>query len=204
MRALTPLEARVLGVLVEKQHTVPDTYPLSLNSLVAGVNQKTARDPVINATEAEVLTEVLGARGWVKPEPATEKDVDIEFCGIPLTSFPINSRTDFRTGFRAAERLWDQEKGEAVSDNLTLPRVDALQIREALVSGMKRFAALTALAAAMDAPATPAAAAVDASTAPVMQCAYPHCCDKAGNRCPRMFAGQCSGPRAADPQQVGR
>ena len=51
-RALTPLEARVLGVLVEKQATVPDTYPLSLNSLVAGCNQKTARDPVINATEA--------------------------------------------------------------------------------------------------------------------------------------------------------
>jgi Protein of unknown function, DUF480 len=56
MRALTPLEARVLGVLVEKQHTVPDTYPLSLNALVAGVNQKTARDPVVSASEAEVLT----------------------------------------------------------------------------------------------------------------------------------------------------
>jgi uncharacterized protein YceH (UPF0502 family) len=55
-RALTPLEARVLGVLVEKQHTVPDTYPLSLNALVAGCNQKTARAPVMEATEAEVLT----------------------------------------------------------------------------------------------------------------------------------------------------
>jgi uncharacterized protein YceH (UPF0502 family) len=62
MRALTPLEARVLGVLVEKQHTVPDTYPLSLNALVAGVNQKTARDPVINATDAEVLTAVDGLK----------------------------------------------------------------------------------------------------------------------------------------------
>jgi hypothetical protein len=61
-----------------------------------------------------------------------------------------------------------------------------------------------AIDAAMDAPATPAAAAGDASTAPAMQCAYPHCCDKAGNRCPRMFAGLCSGPRAADPQQVPR
>jgi len=54
MRTLTPLEARVLGVLVEKQATVPDTYPLSLNALVAGCNQKTARSPVIEATEAEV------------------------------------------------------------------------------------------------------------------------------------------------------
>jgi uncharacterized protein len=56
MRTLTPLEARVLGVLVEKQATVPDTYPLSLNALVAGCNQKTARVPVIEATESEVLT----------------------------------------------------------------------------------------------------------------------------------------------------
>lgn len=54
MRALSLLESRVLGVLVEKAHTVPDSYPLSLNALMAGVNQKTARDPVLNATEAEV------------------------------------------------------------------------------------------------------------------------------------------------------
>jgi len=63
MRALTPLEARVLGVLVEKQHTVPDTYPLSLNALVAGCNQKTARDPVIAASDAEIMTAVDGLKG---------------------------------------------------------------------------------------------------------------------------------------------
>ena len=51
---LSLLETRVLGVLVEKQHTVPDTYPLTLNALVAGCNQKTSRDPVIEASEAEV------------------------------------------------------------------------------------------------------------------------------------------------------
>ena len=62
MRALSPLEARVLGVLVEKQHTVPDTYPLSLNALVAGCNQKTARDPVIGATDAEIMTAVDGLK----------------------------------------------------------------------------------------------------------------------------------------------
>ena len=61
-RALTPLEARVLGVLVEKHATVPDTYPLSLNTLVAGCNQKTARDPVINASDAEVLAAVDGLK----------------------------------------------------------------------------------------------------------------------------------------------
>lgn len=62
MRHLTPLEARVLGVLVEKQATVPDTYPLSLNALVNGCNQKTARDPVIEATEADVLVALDGLK----------------------------------------------------------------------------------------------------------------------------------------------
>jgi uncharacterized protein YceH (UPF0502 family) len=52
--ALSLLETRVIGVLVEKQHTVPDSYPLTLNALVSGANQKTARDPVIEASEAEV------------------------------------------------------------------------------------------------------------------------------------------------------
>lgn len=49
----SPLEARILGVLVEKQFTVPDTYPLTLNTLVAGCNQKTSRDPVMNVSESE-------------------------------------------------------------------------------------------------------------------------------------------------------
>jgi len=52
--ALSLLETRVLGVLVEKRHTVPDTYPLTLNALVAGCNQKTSRDPVLDAREADV------------------------------------------------------------------------------------------------------------------------------------------------------
>ena len=47
MRPLTPEEARVLAVLVEKQHTVPDSYPLSLNALTLDCNQKTAREPVM-------------------------------------------------------------------------------------------------------------------------------------------------------------
>ena len=53
----------MLGVLVEKQHTVPDTYPLSLNALVAGCNQKTARSPVIEATDGDVLSALDGLKG---------------------------------------------------------------------------------------------------------------------------------------------
>jgi uncharacterized protein YceH (UPF0502 family) len=55
---LSLLETRVLGVLVEKQRTVPDTYPLTLNALVAGCNQKTSRDPILDAGEADVQATV--------------------------------------------------------------------------------------------------------------------------------------------------
>ena len=50
LRVLSLLESRVLGVLVEKERTVPDSYPLTLNALVAGCNQKSSRDPVLNAS----------------------------------------------------------------------------------------------------------------------------------------------------------
>ncbi len=51
---LSLLETRVLGVLVEKSLTTPDYYPLTLNALLAGCNQKSSRHPVLNASEGEV------------------------------------------------------------------------------------------------------------------------------------------------------
>jgi uncharacterized protein len=51
---LTPQERRALGVLVEKAKTTPDVYPLSLNSLVTGCNQKSNRDPIMNLSDVEV------------------------------------------------------------------------------------------------------------------------------------------------------
>src|SRR5437588_8193509 len=47
-------ERRVLGVLVEKAKTTPDIYPLSLNALVAGCNQKSNRDPVLDLSDQDV------------------------------------------------------------------------------------------------------------------------------------------------------
>jgi uncharacterized protein YceH (UPF0502 family) len=52
-RPLTVVEARVLGTLMEKARTVPDSYPLSMQSLLTGCNQKTTREPVMNLNEAE-------------------------------------------------------------------------------------------------------------------------------------------------------
>lgn len=65
---LTPIEARVLGTLMEKARTVPDSYPLSLNSLLIGCNQKTTRDPIMELNEAQVATALdeLNSAGLVR------------------------------------------------------------------------------------------------------------------------------------------
>ena len=52
-RPLSPIAARVLATLMEKARTVPDSYPLTLNTLVLGCNQKTTRDPVMNVSDAQ-------------------------------------------------------------------------------------------------------------------------------------------------------
>src|SRR5688572_4297758 len=62
MLQLTPNEARALGVLIEKSTTTPEQYPLSINALTAGCNQKNNRDPVLNLSEDDVFTAVEGLR----------------------------------------------------------------------------------------------------------------------------------------------
>ena len=80
---LTPVEARVLAVLVEKRHTVPDTYPMSLNALLAGCNQKTSRDPVMDLGEAEV-------RGAI--EALRTRTLVIETSGGRVMRYEENAR----------------------------------------------------------------------------------------------------------------
>jgi uncharacterized protein YceH (UPF0502 family) len=54
VRPLDSIERRVLGVLIEKAKTTPDSYPLSLNAVVTGCNQKSNRDPVMTLDEEQV------------------------------------------------------------------------------------------------------------------------------------------------------
>ncbi len=67
IRTLTPIEARVLATLMEKARTVPDSYPLSLNALVLGCNQKTSRDPLMEVSddEARIAIDSLKAQSLV-------------------------------------------------------------------------------------------------------------------------------------------
>ena len=65
---LSAVDARILGSLVEKQATTPETYPLTLNALVLACNQKTSRDPVMNLTPGQVGQSLrqLEGRGLVR------------------------------------------------------------------------------------------------------------------------------------------
>jgi uncharacterized protein YceH (UPF0502 family) len=62
------VEIRVLGCLIEKQRTTPDSYPLSLNSLRLACNQATNRDPVVEYDERQIKAalERMSDRGWTR------------------------------------------------------------------------------------------------------------------------------------------
>lgn len=61
---LSLLETRVLGVLAEKQRTVPDSYPLTLNAIVAGCNQKTSRNPILEVSDADAAATIDSLKGY--------------------------------------------------------------------------------------------------------------------------------------------
>ena len=65
---LNATEIRILGSLIEKQATSPETYPLTLNALMIACNQKTSREPVMNLTQGQVgqSLRALEARGFTK------------------------------------------------------------------------------------------------------------------------------------------
>ena len=62
LRILSPIEARVLATLMEKARTVPDSYPLSLNALVLGCNQKTSREPLMEVSTDEASAAIASLK----------------------------------------------------------------------------------------------------------------------------------------------
>ncbi|NWK46828.1 YceH family protein [Ralstonia pickettii] len=122
LRTLTALEGRVLGVLVEKQHTVPDTYPLTLNALAAGCNQKTARAPVMSVTEAEILTAIDGLKtlslvmeGSSSRVPRFEHNMN-RVLGVPSQSVALLTVLLLRGPQTAAELRLNAARFHAFAD----------------------------------------------------------------------------------------
>jgi len=119
---LSLLETRILGVLVEKQHTVPDSYPLSLNALTLGCNQKTARDPVINASENDVLAALdtlkslhLVFEGSGSRVPRFEQNMG-RVLGVPSQSVALLAAMMLRGPQTAAELRLNTERLHRFAD----------------------------------------------------------------------------------------
>ena len=98
---LSLAETRVMGVLVEKERTVPDIYPLSLNALTSGCNQKNNRDPLLSLGE----TEVQAAVDRLKPLSLVIESSGSRVMGVfhvPFTAGAGASSTGRRWTVRAA------------------------------------------------------------------------------------------------------
>lgn len=135
-RPLTAPEARVLATLLEKSRTVPDSYPLTLNSLVAGCNQKTSREPVMQLTDNDVLqaletlrqqslvVEIGGAR-VARWEHNFERGI-----GVPMQAAALLGLLMLRGPQTAAELRLNAERWHRFADTSSVEAfLDELQER---------------------------------------------------------------------------
>ena len=93
---LTPLEARVIGCLLEKELTTPDQYPLSLNSLTLACNQKSSREPVLSLSESDVqdIIEDLNKKRLISEQSGFGSRVikyKHRFCNTEFSELQLNS-----------------------------------------------------------------------------------------------------------------
>jgi uncharacterized protein YceH (UPF0502 family) len=92
---LTPIEARVIGSLMEKSVVTPDIYPLTLNALVSACNQKSSRDPVMNLEAGKVLQAVRALEGKrlirIERNPRTEVEKYAQrLCNTPFSDLQFD------------------------------------------------------------------------------------------------------------------
>ena len=179
--ALSLIETRVVGVLYEKKHTVPDTYPLTLNALVSGCNQKTSRNPVIEASESEVQAAIDSLKGMSLVIESSGGRVaryshNVErVLQVPSQSAAIltalmlrgpQTPGELRIATERLHRFSDISSVEAFLSELAARPAGALVVELPRAPGSReaRWAHLLSGAPAYDASsAPPAAAAADAS-----------------------------------------
>ena len=94
----TPVEIRVLGCLVEKESTTPESYPLSLNSLTRACNQKSNREPIMDLSEATVLEAIENLIKYTLVSNRSGSD-----SRVPKYSHRLQDRRDEEFDFNKAE-----------------------------------------------------------------------------------------------------
>ena len=128
---LSARERRVLGVLVEKQKTTPDAYPMSISAIVTGSNQKSNRDPV-SSYDADDVEEILiglrkkGAAIQVEGSGRVEKWRHNLYEWLDLKSKPVAMAVIAELLLRGAQTLGELRSRAARMD--PIPDLDALQV----------------------------------------------------------------------------
>ena len=135
MLTLTPDESRVLGVLIEKAATTPEQYPLSLNAVTNGSNQKSNRDSVRSMTEDECFEALESLRG-----KSIVVRVDQHGSRVPKYRHHLGDLLHVRTGEQAilAELLLrgPQTIGELRGRASRMSPMESLNVAEGLVSAL--------------------------------------------------------------------
>ena len=131
---LNSRQRRVLGVLVEKAKTTPDAYPMTLNGLVAGCNQKSNREPQMNMSpeEVEQALEELRALGAVTEVQGSGRVPKYrhhayEWLGVDKTELAVMTELLLRGEQTLGELRGRAARMEPIADQAALkPVVDSL------------------------------------------------------------------------------
>jgi uncharacterized protein YceH (UPF0502 family) len=131
---LTAVEARVIGALLEKERTVPDQYPLSMQALLSACNQSTAREPVMSLTVDDVepaITSLKGqgyarivhpthGRGVTKYRQVFDEKMELDLPAAAVLTVLLLRGPQTAAELRSrAERLYPFETQQQVDDALT-------------------------------------------------------------------------------------
>jgi uncharacterized protein len=141
-----PVEIRVLGCLIEKQRTTPDTYPLSLNALRLACNQSTNRDPVVEYDEPTIrgALDSLSRRGWTRlasgpgSRAAKFRHLFDEALGLDEDEISLLSVLMLRGAQTAAELKQRSERLRQFGDRDEIERVLSVLAERELVVRLPR------------------------------------------------------------------
>ena len=140
-RTLTAVQRRVVGVLVEKAKTTPEQYPLSVNALTAGSNQKSNRFPQMNLDTEDVeiaLDELRGLGAVVEVQSGGRvpkyKHTMYEWLGVDKTELAVVAELLLRGAQTVGELRGRASRMEPISDLTALqPLLSALREKQLLL-----------------------------------------------------------------------
>ncbi len=171
--ALTPEKLRIVGALAEKEATVPDTYPMTLNGLQSACNQKNNREPVtdLDTFIIQRTLDELKVDGWVrfvfpshgarstKYRHVVDEHLGIDHAELALLAVLMlrgpQTLSELRTRTERAHAFADLEMVEATLDDLAA-RADPLVVHLPRQIGQKETRWMHLLAGAIDLDSLPA------------------------------------------------